>query len=79
VSISVNLQLYSILREKLPADSRGHAHLSLDEGASLADVFGMFDIPGRSVISVNGEHETDLDRALRDGDDIHIFSSTSGG
>lgn len=79
MSINVDLHLYSILREKLPAAMGGHTRLSLEEGASLADVFSMFGFSRRAVISVNGEHETDLNRALCDGDEIRIFSSTSGG
>lgn len=77
--INVDLKLYSILREKLPAEARGYARLALDDDASLGDILGKLDIPCRAVVSVNGEHETDLDRALCDGDDVRIFSSTSGG
>jgi sulfur carrier protein ThiS len=77
--IRVHVQLYSILREKLPPDANGLAVLQMDDGASLQDLLDEFDIKRRVVISVNGEHETDLLRQLRNGDQVKLFSSISGG
>ena len=37
-SLEIHLQLYSILREKLPSDVKGRAVLQLDEGATFADL-----------------------------------------
>jgi len=73
------LQLYSVLREKLPPASKGKAVLRLDEGAVLADLLEELDITSRVVISVNDAHEADLSRRLQDGDKVRIFSSVSGG
>jgi thiamine biosynthesis protein ThiS len=77
--LEVHLQLYSILREKLPPEAKGRAVMQLDENASLADLLEELNITRRVVISVNGEHETDRSRQLQDGDEIKIFSSISGG
>ena len=77
--MEIHLQLYSILREKLPIDAKGRAVLQLDEGATLADLLNELDIKRRVVISVNGVHESDKSRQLRDGDAVKIFSSVSGG
>lgn len=77
--MEVHLQLYSILREKLPPEAKGRAVMQLDENASLADLLEELNITRRVVISVNGEHETDRSRQLQDGDEIKIFSSISGG
>ena len=77
--IEVRVQLYSILREKLPAEARGRAVLRFEERATLADVLRELDIGRRVVISVNGEYEADRSRPLRDQDDVKIFSSVSGG
>lgn len=77
--MEIHLQLYSVLRERLPAEAKGRAVLQLDEGAMLADILEMFDIHRRVVISVNNEHETDTARSLSDGDEVKIFSSISGG
>ncbi|MBT3190121.1 MAG: MoaD/ThiS family protein [Anaerolineae bacterium] len=75
----IHLQLYSILREKLPPESKGRAILQLDEGATLTDLFNKLDIKRKMVTSVNGVHETDKSRQLQDGDKVKIFSSISGG
>lgn len=77
--MEIHLQLYSILREKLPKDAKGRAVLQLDEGATLADLLDKLGIERRVVISVNGAHESDKSRRLHDGDVVKIFSSVSGG
>lgn len=75
----IHLQLYSILREKLPAEAKGRADLLMEPESTLTDLLEEFGIARRVVISVNGEHETDRTRELRDEDEIKIFSSISGG
>ncbi|MBC8335200.1 MAG: MoaD/ThiS family protein [Anaerolineales bacterium] len=77
--MKINLQLYSILREKLPASAKGRAVMHFDEGAMLADLLGELDIQRKVVISVNGTHETNKAYPLQDGDIVRIFSSISGG
>ena len=77
--LSIHLQLYSILREKLPAGAKGRADLQVEAGTTLVDLLEEFGITRRVVISVNSEHETDRSRKLQDGDEIKIFSSISGG
>ena len=77
--MEIHLQLYSILREKLPIDAKGRAVWQLDEGATLADLLNELGIKLKVVISVNGVQESDKSRQLRDGDDVKIFSSVSGG
>jgi thiamine biosynthesis protein ThiS len=77
--IEIHLQLYSILREKLPAGSNGQAVLQLNEGASLQDLLDKLDISRKVVVSVNETHESEMSRRLQDGDRVKIFSSISGG
>jgi len=77
--LEIHLQLYSILREKLPSDAKGRAVLQLGEGATLADLLDELGIKLKVVISVNGVQESDKSRQLRDGDAVKIFSSVSGG
>jgi sulfur carrier protein ThiS len=75
----IHLQLYSILREKLPGEAKGRVDLLMEPESTLTDLLEEFGIARRVVISVNGEHEADRTRELRDGDEIKIFSSISGG
>jgi sulfur carrier protein ThiS len=77
--LSIHLQLYSILREKLPAEAKGRVDLELEPGTTLSDLLDNFGITRRVVISVNGEHEPDRSRKLKEGDEIKLFSSISGG
>ena len=77
--MDIHLQLYSILREKLPSDAKGRTVMQLDEGATLADLLDELGINLKVVISVNGDHEPDKSRQLRDGDHVRIFSAISGG
>lgn len=78
-TLEIQLQLYSILREKLPVDAKGRAVLQLEEGTTLADLLADLGIERRVVIGVNGVHESDRSRQLIDGDKVKIFSSVSGG
>ena len=77
--LEVHVQLYSILREKLPSSARGRTVLRLDDDATLAEVLETLDIHRRVVISVNGDYEPDRSRLLRDQDEVKVFSSVSGG
>lgn len=77
--MKVHLQLYSVLREKLPIDAKGRAVLELEGGSTIKDLLTLLDIERKVVISVNGVQEPDISRLLRDGDKVKIFSSISGG
>jgi molybdopterin converting factor small subunit len=77
--LEIQLQLFSILREKLPPEDNGQTVLSLDEGATLADLMQKLNITRKVVVSVNDVQETDQSRQLNDGDVVMLFSSVSGG
>ena len=77
--LEIHVQLYSILREKLPPKSNGEAVLQLEDGAVLGDLLDKLDITRKVVISLNGAHESDLSRKLQDNDKVKLFSSISGG
>ena len=74
----IHLQLYSVLREKLPPDAKGRAILRFEGSLTLADLLEELKIQRKVVISVNGVHESDKSRLLQDGDSVNIFSSISG-
>jgi sulfur carrier protein ThiS len=77
--LEVHVQLYSILREKLPAEARGRTTLQLEAGTTLADILEMLEIKRRVVIGLNGEYERELSRPVQNGDELKIFSVVSGG
>ena len=77
--MEIHIQLYSILREKLPPASKGRAVLHLKAEASLQDLLDELGITRKVVISVNNEQEMDSSRRLKNGDNVKMFSSISGG
>ncbi len=77
--MKVHLQLFSILRDKLPKEARGEATLDLGDGSTVRDLLATLDIQRNVVVSINDTHEPDKNRILCDGDDIKIFSSVGGG
>ena len=77
--MEVHLQLYSILRDKLPVEAMGCTVLQLDEGTTLAAILKMLDIKRKVVISLNDIHQSDHSLELQDGDEVKIFSAVSGG
>lgn len=78
-TMEIHLQLYSILRDKLPPEAKGRTVLELKDGAVLADILNEFDITKRVVISVNDKHITDDSFQLQNGDQVKIFTSIGGG
>lgn len=77
--MEIHLQLYSILREKLPHSANGQAVLNLEQGSTIADLLKELGIELKVIISVNDIQETDHSSQLSDGDEVKIFSSVSGG
>jgi len=77
--LEIHLQLFSILRDKLPPDLKGRTVIQLNEGSTLKDLLTEFDINRRVAFSVNGDQERDHTRELLDGDKVKIFTSVGGG
>jgi molybdopterin converting factor small subunit len=77
--MKIFLQLYSILREKLPSETNGQAGWQMKDGMWLQDLIDKLDTTLKVVIRVNDSHETDMSRLFKDGDQVNIFSSISGG
>jgi sulfur carrier protein ThiS len=77
--VEIKIQLYSVLRDKLPPEAKGKTVLKLESGATIGAILKNLGISRKVVISLNGEQITDYMHQLDDGDDIKIFSSTSGG
>ncbi len=73
------MQLFSILRDKLPPELKGRTIMHLNEGSTIEDLLKELDITRKVVISVNDVQESDLSRQLFDGEKVKIFSSVGGG
>jgi molybdopterin converting factor small subunit len=91
--MQVHVQLFSFLRGCLPPDAeRGQATVTLPEGAALSDLVTHLEIDRRLgyeatdvtakagwQVMVTGTYESDMGRALRDGDQVLIFPPIAGG
>ena len=91
--MQIQEQLFSILRDCLPADAEGgQATVTLPEGASLADLvrhLGIDEYLGYVAaeltsrahwqVMVSGQFELDMERKLQNGDEVRIFPPVSGG
>jgi sulfur carrier protein ThiS len=73
------LQLFSILRDKLPPELKGKTIMHLNEGSTIEDLLKELDITRKVVLSLNDVQESDHSRQLFDGDIVKIFSSVGGG
>jgi len=77
--LEIHLQLFSILRDKLPPETKGRTVIQLIEGSTLKDLLTELDINRRVAISVNDEHVSDRSCILEAGDEVKIFTSVGGG
>ncbi len=79
--MQIELRLFANLRKKLSPEVRGKARISLEEGATLADLLSKMDIPERlaQMVLINGAQEKELTLTLKDGDVVSIFPPVAGG
>ena len=80
--MTIELRLFASLRKHLPPGSpRGKCALELPDRATVGAVLAQMHIPFASahMVLVNGEHDRDFDRRLRDGDVLSVFPPVAGG
>ena len=77
--MEIKIQLYSVLRNKLPPEAKGRTILQVEVGTTLGDILQELGITRKVVVGLNGVQVSDKSHQLNDGDDVKIFSSTSGG
>jgi len=77
VTLQIHVKLLGILRDRTPPDNR----LEVAEGATLADALASLGIPASHVYltMVNGDHQTDAQRPLRQDDELTVMPPIAGG
>jgi molybdopterin converting factor small subunit len=92
-AMQIEVQLFSILRDLLPPEAeRGRATIALAEGATVADLINHLGIDQQLgfephqitkqagwQVMVADKFEQDMDRVLREGDEIKILPPIAGG
>ncbi len=92
--MNVHVQLFSVLRDCLPASNKGQADISMPDNSAprLSDLIVQLGID-RALNSdantfvdetawqviVNGRFESDMTCPLKDGDSVQIFPPIAGG
>ena len=78
--MKVILKLYGPLRDKLPREMRGRTELEMADDCVVKDVLAQVDIEWEDVLwAINNEHELSAERALKDGDELSVFTHVAGG
>lgn len=84
--MQITLKLFATLTDFLPPDARRANQVTLDlpDGATPAQAYGPFGLPGKMVhlVLVNGRYiapEQRATHALRDGDVLAIWPPIAGG
>ncbi|HNB51117.1 MAG TPA: MoaD/ThiS family protein [Anaerolineales bacterium] len=78
--MQISVRLHSALREKLPAEAKGRATLTLPDGATVHNLLTHFQLQNNVVgISVNDDLEIEASHPLHDGDHVEFFRVVGGG
>ena len=77
--MQIDVKLFGILRDQVPAAKNGEVRIDLQNGVSVADLLAHLEISRRVEVAVNEEIETDAAQILVDGDHVHIFTTIGGG
>jgi hypothetical protein len=75
----IKVILHSVLREKLPPETKGRVELELPEGASVAQLFDQLDLPVHVSWALNGSLQRDRQIILQPGDEVRVFRQGAGG
>ena len=77
--MKINLELMGPLVDYLPDSDKGKATLTLNNGATVADMLDKLQIKSKVIVAVNGDEEKGLAYVLNEGDEVLVFTVISGG
>ena len=76
----IHVRLFSRFRDRLPPEAKGAATVELQNGATVGQLIAHLGTVKRvKLITVNGEHVTEWERILCDGDAVRVFPIVVGG
>jgi hypothetical protein len=75
----VKVILHSVLREKLPPETRGRVEIEIPEGASVSQLFERLDLPVHVAWALNGSLQRNREIILQPNDEVRVFRQGAGG
>ena len=78
-SLRIKVYLHGFLRDYLPAEAKGRTTITLDDGATVGQLLAHLGIKRRVVVALGNDHEPNMAHVLQDGDEVAVYSITSGG
>ena len=77
--MKINIRLYGVLRDHLPAEKKGKDQLDLPEASTVQDALTAVGIKRPCLVALNEAHETEKSQLLQDGDSLVVFIQAAGG
>jgi thiamine biosynthesis protein ThiS len=77
--LEVNVHLHGILRDKLPREAKGRSTITLEDGATIADLLAQLGIEQRVIVALNEDQKEDKTHMLQDGDQVSVLKVIGGG
>ncbi len=77
--MQIHIRLHGALRDKLPAEARGGAVLTLPEGTAVAALLDQLALHGYIQVAINQEIIENQTTTLQDGDQVEVFRPAAGG
>ena len=77
--MQIKVYLHGFLRDYLPIEAKGRTTVTLEEGATVGQLLAHLGIKRRVVVALGDDHERNMAYVLRDGDEVSVYSITSGG
>ena len=75
----IKVILHSVLREKLPPETKGRVEIEMAEGATAAELFELLGLPVYVAWALNGSIQRDRKMILQHGDEVRVFRQGAGG
>jgi hypothetical protein len=79
MEMRVKVILHSVLREKLPAETKGRAVIEMPDGATVGELFDRLSLPLHVSWALNGSLQRDRFIILKPEDEVRVFRQGAGG
>ena len=77
--MQIKVYLHGFLRDYLPIEAKGRTTVTLAKGATVGQLLGHLGIRRRVVVALEDDHEPNMAYVLQDGNEVSVYSITSGG